>query len=120
MTDGRWPMGDHPITRLPSRFAAAALAAPAAAETAAAAVDAAAVATPAAVTAATEAARPLRSRPRLVHREITAAEVGVVQLVDRLLRVLVGRHLDEREAARPPRGHVAHHLDGIDGARSRE
>jgi len=34
-----------------------------------------------------------------------------VQIGDRLLRFLVRAHLDEREATRPPGGHVTHHLE---------
>ena len=62
-------------------------------------------------TAAT--ARALRLRTRFVHGEVAAAVVVVVQRGDRLLRVLVGRHLDEREAARAAGGHVAHHVDAF-------
>ena len=43
-----------------------------------------------------------------------------VQIGDRLLRFLVCAHLDEREPARAPGGHVAHHLDGLDGSRACE
>src|SRR5438105_15454930 len=33
-----------------------------------------------------------------------------IQLCDRLLRLVLGAHLNERKPARPPRGHVAHHF----------
>ena len=45
-----------------------------------------------------------------------AAELRLVELVDGPLRIVVARHLDEREPARPTRGHVAHDPHGIDGA----
>src|SRR5262245_35369896 len=95
---------------LPARLAPAA---PAAA-TALVAVPAAAAAAVAAAPA--EAARSLGARTRLVDRQIAAAERIVVKLVDRLLRVFVRRHLDEREPARAAGGHIAHHLDRVDGA----
>ena len=49
-----------------------------------------------------------------VDGEIAAAEVVVVQLFDRALRFLVGGHLDEAEAPRPSRRHVAHDLHALD------
>src|SRR5829696_3421959 len=66
--------------------------------------------------AAATAARPCRHRLRLVDRQVAAAEVVVVQLLDRALRLLVGRHLDEAEPAGTTGGHVAHDLHALDGA----
>src|SRR6266545_1672875 len=77
---------------------------------------AAAVATAATVCAS--AARGLRAR--LVDGEAAAAELMLVEHRDRLLRILVGRHFDEREAARAARGHITHHVDAVDRARGRE
>src|SRR5262245_52607005 len=98
--------------RLPAGLAPAAPAA-AAAVIAAAPAAAAPAAVPA---AAAKAAGSLRTRPRFVDRQIAATERIVVQLVDRLLRVFVRGHLDERESACATRGHVAHHLDRVDRA----
>jgi hypothetical protein len=53
---------------------------------------------------------------RFIDGEVPAAEVLVVQHADRLLRFLVGRHLDEREPAGTAGGHVAHHADRVHGA----
>src|SRR4029077_80394 len=74
------------------------------------------------VTSATaaESARTLRLRTRLVHGQTAAAQLEIVQLVDRLLRFFVRAHLHEREAARPAGGHVAHDLHGFDRARAGE
>src|SRR3954467_5658671 len=47
-------------------------------------------------------------RPRFVDRQTAAAELIFVQLCDRLLRLIVGAHLDEGKPARAPGGHVAH------------
>src|SRR5215471_18752211 len=112
---------------LPARFASAALAAATAVAATAAAVAAATTAATAAVAAttavaaaATEAARTFRPGPRFVDGEIASTELVVVELVDRLLCLVVGRHLDEREPARTARRHVAHHLDRIDRSGLRE
>ena len=81
---------------------------------------AAATAASAATAAAESAPAPARLRPRLIHGEVTPAELLVVQRADRFLRVVVGRHVDEGESARPSRRHVAHDVDGLDRARAAE
>jgi hypothetical protein len=63
---------------------------------------------------------PIRWRARFVDREAAATHFVRVQIGDRLLRFLVRAHLDEREPARAPGGHVTHHLDGLDGSRACE
>src|SRR5688572_25311280 len=84
------------------------------------------LAAPTTATAATAAAaeataaRACGHRLRLVDGQVPAAEVVVVELIDRLLRFLIGRHLDEPESARPAGGHVAHDLDALDGSASGE
>src|SRR5262245_27398489 len=79
-----------------------------------AATAATAAATEAAATATPEAA-PGRLGSRFVDREGAAAELRLVELIDRPLGVVVGGHLDEREAARSPRRHVAHHAHRVHG-----
>src|SRR5688572_6741419 len=69
---------------------------------------------------ATTAARACRHRLRLVDGEVTAAKIVIVQLLDRLLRLFVGAHLNEAEAARSTGSHVAHDLDAFDRAAARE
>src|SRR5439155_26488450 len=71
---------------------------------------------PAAATAASE--RWLRTR--FVDCEAAPAELKRVQLRDRLLRLFVRRHFDEREPARASCGHIAHHLDRLDGSGARK
>src|SRR4051812_16567564 len=107
--EGGWHLRCQPPSRLPARFGSASAAV---AATAAAAVAAAAEAPPTAVAA--RAGRRLRAR--LVHGEVAAAELMVVQLLDRVLRVLVGRHFDEREAAGAAGRLIAHHVDAVDRA----
>ncbi len=67
--------------------------------------------TPTSTTPTTAASRGLRTS--LVDREIAASEVGVVQLIDRLLGIIIGCHLDKGESSRTTRGHVAHHVDAF-------
>ena len=103
---------------LPARFPATTAAATA---TAAAAAVAAATATATAATtteAATAATEPAAGRlgPCFVDREGAAAELCLVQLIDRALGVVVARHFDEREPAGPASRHVPHDADGIDRA----
>ena len=57
---------------------------------------------------------------RFVDRERAATHLELVELGRRLLRFFVGRHLDEREAARPTRGRVAHDAHRFDVPRSAE
>src|SRR5436309_4516430 len=66
------------------------------------------LATTAAAAAVRESTGALRLRPRLVDGEVPSAERVVVELGNRLLRILVCRHLDEREAARAASGLIAH------------
>src|SRR5688500_12557073 len=68
-----------------------------------------ATATAAEATAATRA----HLGTSFVDGEITAAEVALVEHADRLLRLLVGGHLDERKTARLAGGHVAHQVDSV-------
>ena len=49
----------------------------------------------------------------LVDRQRAAAEIVLVELRNRLLRFLVGSHLDKREAARASGGHIAHDAHGL-------
>ncbi len=60
--------------------------------------------------AAAEPARPLGPRLGFVDRQAAPAEIVAVHLRDRGLGVRLGRHLDERETARPARRHVADHV----------
>src|SRR5262249_2809163 len=69
---------------------------------------------------ATEATRMLGLRPRFVDGEASPAELIGVQLGDGFLRLLVRAHFHEREPARAPRGHIAHHCNRFDGSRPRE
>ena len=80
------------------------------------------LATSAAATAATaEAATATAAGARghrlgLIHGQIAATKIVIVQLLDRTLSLFIGSHLDETEATSPTRGHVAHDLDALDGA----
>src|SRR5206468_9004075 len=64
-----------------------------------------------AATTATEAA--FRFRPGFVHHERASVHLLLMELADRLRRVLVIHHLDECEAAGPAGGHVPHHPDVV-------
>src|SRR5918994_767154 len=103
------PEGDAPflpIRFLPSRFALAVAAAACAAATVSAAATAA-------ITAAASATAAGGFRSRLVDCQVAAPEVGIVQLIDRLLRILIGHHLDERESAGTAGGHVTHQVHAV-------
>jgi len=50
---------------------------------------------------------------RFVHDQRATIHLLFVELGDRLLRVVIGCHLDESEAAGPARRHVPHHPDGF-------
>jgi hypothetical protein len=93
--------------KLPARFTT----------TAAATAATTAVPTPTAATAAEVA---LGFRPRFVHGQRASAELCLIERLSRALSFFVGRHLDEREPARPSRGHVPHHADAVDRAMLRE
>src|SRR5215203_3398785 len=76
---------------------------------------AAATAAAAAAATSTEAATAAgRLRTRLIHCQVAAAKLRIVQLVDRVLRVFLRHHLDERKSARPPGGHVANDVHRFD------
>src|SRR6267142_634179 len=49
-------------------------------------------------------------RPRFVDGKTAAPKLIFIQLCDRLLRLVLGAHLNERKPTRAPRGHVAHHF----------
>src|SRR5712671_2528851 len=83
---------------LPARLAASA----------AATTTAAAVAAAAAEAAAPAAESPFGLGPRLVDGQRAAAHLERVELAGRLLRLFIGRHFDECEAAGPAGGRVAH------------
>src|SRR4051794_29986041 len=61
-----------------------------------------------------------RLRTRFVDVEAAAAELVSVERGDRLLRLIVGRHFHEREAAGPARRHIAHDRDPFDRSRTTE
>lgn len=95
---------------------AAAIAAAEAAATAAAATVATATAAAAAEATATSAAAAaataeVLSRLRLVDAQRATVEFGAIHRLDRLVGVLVGLHLDEREAAATARVAFQHDLD---------
>ncbi len=87
----------------------------AAAEIAAAATTATRTTTAAAATAAEAAATTAATRTgttlfRFVHAKGTAVEIGAVHALDRLRRVIRGRHGHERETARAARIAVEHQV----------
>src|SRR5206468_13053171 len=88
---GNWDLGVG-ICELPARFLT-----PSAAATTATAPAAATTASTEPAAAVAAAARLLRTR--FIDRQRTAAEALLVELCNRILRVLVGGHFDEREAA---------------------
>jgi hypothetical protein len=55
-----------------------------------------------------------RLGPRLVDGQPAAAELRVVELLDGGAGAVLGGHFDEREAARPARGLIAHEANGSD------
>src|SRR5436190_23375623 len=55
-------------------------------------------------------------RPRFVDGKTASPKLIFIQLCDRLLRLVVGAHLNERKPARAPGGHVAHHFHRFHGA----
>ena len=63
---------------------------------------------------------PFWFRTRFVHHQGTSLEFVLVELADRPLRIIVGRHLDERETARASGRHVAHDADVVDLAGAAE
>ena len=73
-----------------------------------------------AATAAATAGRTLFTRTRFVDGQRTALEVLGMEHLDGLIRVLLGAHLDEGEAARPTRHAVLHDVNRHHHARLRE
>jgi hypothetical protein len=69
---------------------------------------------------ATEVAAANRLRPRLVDDQRPAIKLVLMEFVDRLLRVFVGRHFDKRKPARPAGGLVAHHAHVVDSSGAAE
>src|SRR5579863_7586876 len=61
---------------------------------------AASAATASAAPAATPSAKARLTRLGLVHLDISALELGIVELLNRLTRLLRGRHLDKAETLR--------------------
>src|SRR5205823_883008 len=100
---GTWDLGF--TSELPAGF----LTSPATAATA----TTPAAATPASAESTTTAATRLL-RPRFVHRQRASTEALLVELRDRILRVLIGRHFHEREAARPAGFAIPHDVHGRD------
>src|SRR5437773_6433722 len=49
-------------------------------------------------------------RPGFVDGKSASPKLIFIQLCDRLLRLVLSAHLNERKPARPPRGHVAHYF----------
>jgi hypothetical protein len=86
------------VTGLPARFLAPTAAATSATTAASAATTPSATTAAAEAATAAEAAATWRHRPGLVHRKRSAAEAVLVQFGDGILRVLVRRHFNEREA----------------------
>src|SRR5205823_3506425 len=89
---GIWNLGFGITPELPAGF----LASPATAATA----TTPAAATPASAESTTTTTTRLL-RPRFVDRQRASAEALLVELRDRILRILIGRHFHEREATRP-------------------
>src|SRR4030095_11485199 len=54
---------------------------------------------------------------RLVDRQPPSAELLIVQLRDGVLRIVIRRHLDERETARAAGVAIAHDFDSFEMAR---
>jgi hypothetical protein len=99
------------------------------AATAAAVATAAATTVAAAATAASAAATTVTAATTwwacftwacFVHRQGAAFDRLAVELRDRVLRILVGRHRDERKAARLTRELILHERDFLHGARLSE
>src|SRR5687768_4742883 len=114
-----------PVGSLPARLAIAAAAAAAAVATAAAAVaaaSAAAAAAEAATTAATAAAAvtAVFARAGFVDGQAATVDFLPVELRDGGLAILLGRHLDEPEAARATCLAILNHRSRLDRARLRE
>src|SRR5438094_70501 len=59
-------------------------------------------------------------RARFVDGETTTAQLRLVQLADRGLRLRIGAHFHEREAARASCRLIAHHRHRFDGSGPRE
>jgi hypothetical protein len=101
--------------RLPAGLAASAATAAAAASTASAPAT-----TAVAESSATKPAPTRRLGTRLVHGKRATPELRLVQLINGLLRIVIVRHFNEREATRAPGSHVTHDTDRVDGSNSTE
>src|SRR5207237_6388308 len=75
--------------------------------------ESAATATAAVPAAARATEAPFGLGSRFIHHERASLQLMLVKLADRALCLLVRRHLDKREPARPAGGHVAHHADVV-------
>jgi hypothetical protein len=113
---------DCKLKELPARLALSSAAAATVSATSAtgAAIEASTATATTAAPASTAAESALRFRARLVHHERTAFQLVLVELADRLLRIVVGRHLDEGEPACPACRHVPHHTNAFDLPRPAE
>src|SRR6185503_11461770 len=96
---------------LPARLSLAPAAAVSTAATATIVAAATTTAAAAAASATPAAKAAFRLRPRFVHDQRATIHLLFVELGDRLLRVVIGCHFDESEAAGPARRHVPHHPD---------
>jgi hypothetical protein len=76
-----------------------------------------AIAAAATATTAAPASRTFFAGARLVNGQGAALEIFLVEHVNGLGGVLLGRHFDEREAPGTPRGSVLHNVDCNDHAR---
>jgi hypothetical protein len=88
---------------LPATAAAATTAATAAPATTAATAVAAAATTAVATATASAAAAATTAILSFLHGDLTSLDVAAVDLFDRLAGLILGRHLDEAEAARTSR-----------------
>jgi hypothetical protein len=71
-------------------------------------------------TPVTEAAGPPLLRPRFVHRQVTAIEIGPIKRLYRLLSLFGRSHLDETEATGSPRKLISNHPRRLNGPVRRE
>src|SRR5258705_571863 len=71
---------------------------------------------PSPATTATAAGRTFLARTRLIDRQRAPLKIFLVKHGNRLIRVLLRAHLDERKTARPASRPVLHDVDCHDGA----
>jgi len=74
----------------------------------------------AAIAAAAATAAAFSFGASFVHGEGATPQLAAVQVIDRFPRVVVGTHLDEREATGPARHLIAHHRDRFHRADTRK